>query len=372
MATRERMARKAGAGKGAAKAAQGDGPRREIVTVSDVARHAGVSPMTVSRVVNGERCVREETREAVLSSVRALKYSPNPAARSLASAQGLRIALLYGNPSASYIGEFLLGALDESGRKSAQLILKKWDAESEKGALDVVRNLVRTGVDGVILPPPLCEVAGIRTALKESDVAAVAVAPGRPLEDCSCVRVDDYRAAYDMTAHLLAQGHRRIGFIKGHPNQTASGERLHGFTQAMSDAGQAIDKTFVVQGYFTYVSGLNAGERLLTLKQRPSAIFASNDDMAAGAVSAAHKRGLDVPRDVSIVGFDDTSILAAVWPPLTTIRQPVAQMAELAVNILATEISARKRKGVAEKVDRVVPHRLVLRESVAAPNLTRA
>ena len=361
------MARKTSIGKGAVRAAQNGRRPREVVTVNDVARHAGVSPMTVSRVVNGERYVREETRKTVLASVRVLNYSPNPAARSLAGAQGLRIALLYGNPSASYLGEFLLGALDESGRKSAQLILEKCDVESEKGERSAVRNLVRSGVDGVILPPPLCEVASIRRALKENDVAAVAVAPGRPLDDCSCVRIDDYRAAYEMTAYLLAQGHRRIAFIKGHPNQTASGERLHGFSQAMTDAGLAIDKALVVQGYFTYVSGLDAGERLLTLKQRPSAIFASNDDMAAGAVSAAHKRGLDVPRDISIVGFDDTSILAAVWPPLTTIRQPVAQMAELAVNILAAEIRMRKRKGIAETVDRIVPHSLVQRESVAAP-----
>jgi LacI family transcriptional regulator len=362
------MARKASIGK-SARAAQGAGRRaREVVTVNDVARHAGVSPMTVSRVVNGEKYVREETRKTVLASVRALNYSPNQAARSLAGAQGLRIALLYGNPSASYLGEFLLGALDESGRKSAQLILEKCDSESEKGERNAVRNLVRSGVDGVILPPPLCEVASIRAALKENEVAAVAVAPGRPLTDCSCVRIDDYRAAYEMTAYLLAQGHRRIAFIKGHPNQTASAERLHGFTQAMADARQPVEKSLIVQGYFTYVSGLEAGERLLALKQRPTAIFASNDDMAAGAVSAAHKRGLDVPRDISIVGFDDTSILAAVWPPLTTIRQPVAQMAEFAVNILAAEIRARKRKGVAEAVDRVVPHSLVLRESVAAPS----
>ena len=361
------MARKAGIGKGAARAAQGNGRRpREVVTVDDVARHAGVSPMTVSRVMNGEKYVRDETRKAVLASVRALNYSPNQAARSLAGAQGPRIALLYGNPSASYLGEFLLGALDESGRKSAQLILEKCDVESEKGERNAVRNLVRSGVDGVILPPPLCEVTSIRTALRENDVAMVAVAPGRPLKDCSCVRIDDYRAAHEMTAHLLEQGHRRIAFIKGHPNQTASAERWHGFSEAMAEAGLAVDKAFVVQGDFTYVSGLDAGERLLALKERPSAIFASNDDMAAGAVSAAHKRGLDVPRDISIVGFDDTSILAAVWPPLTTIRQPVAQMAELAVTILAAEIRARKRRGAAETIDRVVPHSLILRESVAA------
>jgi LacI family transcriptional regulator len=369
MAARKRMARKAEVGKGAARASRGAGRRaREVVTVNDVARHAGVSPMTVSRVVNGEKYVREETRRAVLASVRALNYSPNQAARSLAGAEGMRIGLLYGNPSAAYLGEFLLGALDESGRISAQLSLEKCDAESEKGERNAVRNLVKSGVDGVILPPPLCEVASIRAALKENDVAAVAVAPGRPLADCSCVRVDDYQAAYEMTSYLLSQGHRRIAFIKGHPNQTASAERLHGFETAMADAGQKIERALVVQGYFSYVSGLDAGERLLGRASRPTAIFASNDDMAAGAVSAAHKRGLDVPRDISIVGFDDTSILAAVWPPLTTIRQPVAQMAEIAVSLLAAEIRARKREEKPAVIDRVVAHSLVLRESVATTN----
>jgi len=341
---------------------------REAATIHDVAREAGVSPMTVSRVVNGERYVREETRKAVLAAVRTLNYAPNQAARSLAGAEGMKIGLLYGNPSAAYLGEFLLGALDESGRKSAQLILEKCVSEDPKTERAVVRKLVRSGADGVILPPPLCEHANVHALLREHGVPAVAVSPGLPLDHCTSVRIDDFKAAYEMTAHLLSMGHVNIAFIKGHPSLTASAERLRGFEAAMRDGGRKVQKAFVVQGYFDYRSGLEAAEKLLARANPPTAIFASNDDMAAGAVSAAHRRGLDVPNDVSVAGFDDTPILAAVWPAVTTIRQPVAQMAEIAVDLLFREMRVRKKTGApAPIVDRVVEHNLVRRDSVAPP-----
>ncbi|MBL8550090.1 MAG: LacI family DNA-binding transcriptional regulator [Hyphomonadaceae bacterium] len=352
-----------------ARRAQTNGRRaREVVTINDVARHVGVSPMTVSRVVNGEKYVREETRKAVMAAVRALNYAPNQAARSLAGAEGLRIGLLYGNPSAAYLGEFLLGALDQSGRKSAQLVLEKCDAADAKAERAIVRRLLAGGADGVILPPPLCEHANVHALLTEKNVPAVAVSPGLPLAHCACVRINDYKAAYELTTHLISYGHTRIAFIKGHPDQTASAERLRGFEDAMRDANLEIQKPLVVQGFFTFRSGLEGAEKLLARPKPPTAIFASNDDMAAGAISAAHRRGLDVPRDLSVVGFDDTPILAAVWPAVTTIRQPVAQMAEIAVDLLFRDVQGRKKTGHAPPpVDRVVEHSLVKRDSVARP-----
>ncbi|MBS0420457.1 MAG: LacI family DNA-binding transcriptional regulator [Proteobacteria bacterium] len=342
----------------------GPGSRRGT-TIHDVARKAGVSPMTVSRVVNGERNVRETTREVVLAAVKDLRYAPNPAARSLAGAQNVRIGLLYSNPSAAYLSEFLLGALDESSRKSAQLMLEKCEAAAGERA--AVRRLIEGGVSGVILPPPVCESQVILSELKKACVPTVAVATGRFRPDASCVRIDDFKAAYEMTRHLLTLGHRRIGFIKGHPNQTASGERWLGFESALREADVPIETPTIEQGFFSYRSGLEAAEKLLSAEPRPTAIFASNDDMAAAAVSVAHRRGLEVPRNLSVVGFDDTATATTVWPELTTIRQPIAEMAEAALDLLIRKIRKQRDGEILESVDRLVRHELVVRQSAAPP-----
>jgi LacI family transcriptional regulator len=340
---------------------------RRGTTIHDVARRAGVSPMTVSRVVNGERNVREATRAAVLAAVKELRYAPNPAARSLAGAQSLRIGLLYANPSAAYLSEFLLGALDESSRKSAQLLLEKCEVSSPSAERAAVRRLIDGSVAGVILPPPVCESHVILAELKKAAIPTVAVATGRFRSDASCVRIDDFKAAYEMTRYLLSLGHRRIGFIKGHPNQTASGERWLGFETALREAECKPQPPLIEQGFFSYRSGLEAAEKLLASEPRPTAIFASNDDMAAATVSVAHRRGLDVPRDLSVVGFDDTAIATTVWPELTTIRQPTAAMAEVALDLLIREIRKRRDGLPGAAVDHLVPHELIVRESAAAP-----
>jgi LacI family transcriptional regulator len=170
-----------------------------------------------------------------------------------------------------------------------------------------------------------------------------------------------------MTAHLIAAGHARIAFIIGQPTQTASQQRLEGFKAAMEEADLEIDPALVIQGYFSYKSGLEAAENLLARKRMPTAIFASNDDMAAAAISVAHRRQLDVPRDLSVVGFDDTPIATTVWPELTTVRQPIAAMAEAAINLLLHKIRRPKDRHANQAVDHLVPYELVKRDSVAAP-----
>ncbi len=343
---------------------------RGAVTIHDVAKRAGVSPMTVSRVVNGEKNVRETTRAAVMSAVRALNYSPNPAARSLAGAEGARIGLLYSNPSAAYMSEFLVGTLDESSRKSTQIMLEKCEITNAAAERVAVRKLIDGGVAGVILPPPLCESAEVLAELKDAGLPTVAVATGRFNAQASCVRINDFAAAYEMTSYLLSLGHTRIGFIKGHPNQTVSSERERGFEAAMREAGVRTDKSLIVQGYFSYRSGLDAAENLLTRKTIPTAIFASNDDMAAAVVSVAHRKGLEVPGDLSVVGFDDTSIAATVWPEITTIRQPIAAMAEIALDLVVRAIRQRKAGSEPVPVDHLVMHALVKRQSAAPPKVS--
>lgn len=335
------------------------------VTIDEVAALANVSPMTVSRVVNGYGKVRESTRERVTQAVRELGYTPNQAASSLAAAQDTRIALIYTNPSAAYLRELLVGALNGASRTAAQLVIDTWenfDAEQQRHA---ARALAKT-VAGAILPPPLCESKAIVSELVNAGVAVVAIASGRFSQEISSVRIDDFHASREITAHLIALGHTRIGYIKGNPNQTASARRYEGFQAAMSEAGLTLDSALVQQGYFTYRSGLDATEKLLGLRKPPTAIFASNDDMASAVISVAHRRGLDVPRDLSVVGFDDTSAATTVWPELTTIHQPIASMADSAIDILLRNIR-RKDRNTRVVVDHVLPHQLVSRDSVAPP-----
>ncbi|MEL1265439.1 LacI family DNA-binding transcriptional regulator [Pseudoxanthomonas putridarboris] len=346
-------------------------PRKSVrrkssgVTIDEVAALAGVSPMTVSRVVNGQGKVRDATRERVMRAVRELDYTPNMAASSLAAAQHTRIALIYTNPSGAYLRELLVGLLRVASRTAIQLVIDYWDdldAESERKA---ARALAKR-VDGVILPPPLCESRAAVTELVRAHIPVVAIASGRFSDDISCVRIDDFRAGKELAEHLIEQGHTRIGFIKGRPDLSASARRFQGFQAALDEAGIALDSTLVQQGDYTYRSGLKAAERLLAHRRPPSAIFASNDDMAAAAISVAHRRGLDVPRDLSVVGFDDTSAATTVWPELTTIHQPIASMANAAIDVLLRNIR-RKDRSTRVLMDHVVPHRLIARDSVAAP-----
>lgn len=338
---------------------------RSMVTISDVALRAGVSPMTVSRVVNEEPNVRHSTREAVTAAIRELNYAPNIAARSLAKAEAVRLGVIYSNPSAAFLSEFLVGVLDETQGEGAQVVLVRCE-DGEGAEMDAVRRLVEAGATGVVLPPPHSESEVVRAALARAGVAAAVVAAGRPPPDAICVRVDDRRAAYDMGVYLLELGHRRIGLIGGAPNQTSSGERLAGLRAALAEVGGA--RLVQAQGLFDYPSGLAAAEALLDSSDPPTAIFAANDDMAAAAVSVAHRRGLDVPRDLTVVGFDDTPTAVTLWPPLTTVRQPVRAMAARAVELLLRRL--RARGGAVEDgefADQVLPHALVERQSAAPP-----
>src|SRR5580698_249205 len=333
-----------------------------VVTIHDVARHAGVSPMTVSRVINAETNVREETRARVAASVAALRYAPNQAARSLASADATHIGVLYSNPSAAYLSEFLLGSLEQSSLSGCQLVIEQCEGvESEREA---IQRLVKGGVDGVILPAPLCDSQESLKGVEEAGLPAVLVASGRPAAGHSAVSINDFEASRAMTRHLLGLGHRRIGFINGHPNQTASGQRFRGYIEGMTEAGLSVGTDQVEQGYFTYRSGLEAAEKLLTA-WKPTAIFASNDDMAAATMAVAHRRGLDVPADLTVVGFDDTPLATTVWPALTTVRQPIADMAREAVRLLVEQIRGRRGRDVPQVVHRLVKFTLVKRDSSA-------
>lgn len=336
-------------------------------TIADVARAAQCSPMTVSRVINGEQNVRENTREQVLAAIEQLNYVPNRAARSLAGGAQLRVALLFDNPSASYLSEFLMGALEEASRRDIYLVVQSTETQSDHSAL--IRRLIEGGIGGFILPPPLCDDQSVLDEVRDAGAVAVAVGPGKATGTHGAVLIDEFQAAFDMTSHIIGLGHERIGFIIGNPEQVASGRRLQGYREAMEKAGLPIDESLIAQGQFTYRSGMVAAEKLLGAQRPPTAIFASNDDMAAATVAMAHRRHLDVPNDITVCGFDDTELASSIWPELTTIRQPIREMTAEAVSMiaLAHKRPGRPKDGTGEQL--ILPYTLVRRNSDAGPSL---
>ncbi|WP_395398032.1 LacI family DNA-binding transcriptional regulator [Novosphingobium sp. BL-8A] len=333
-------------------------------TIADVAALAGVSMMTVSRVINSEPKVRQTTRDAVNAAIAQLNYAPNRAARSLAGASQLRLGLLYSNPSEAFLSAFIVGSLEEAGRSDVQIIVQKVEDGEDLGL--AAERMVAGGIHGVILPPPLNEASEVLAILRKADMPTVAVSTATPHEGIATIMIDDRSAARELTAHLIDLGHRRIGFIAGHPDLSASGARREGYREALEEAGIAFDEALVAQGYFTYRSGLDAAEELLSLEDQPSAIFASNDDMAAATVAIAHRRGLDVPGDLTVCGFDDVALATTIWPELTTIHQPIVEMSRRAVELLVTLLRNKRKAEIGEQ--RIeIEYRLVRRQSDAAP-----
>ena len=341
--------------------------RNAAPTITDVAREADCSPMTVSRVINGEENVREDTKQKVHGAIAKLNYVPNRAARSLAAGSQLRIALLFDNPSASYLSEFLMGALEEASRRDIYLVVQS--CESAPEADSVIRKLLDGGIMGFILPPPLCDDQSVLDQIRAAGGIAVAVGPGRATGSHGAVLIDEFQAAYDMTKHIIGLGHERIGFISGNPEQVASGQRLEGYRSALSDAGLTIDESLIAQGLFTYRSGMVAAEQLLGAPQPPTAIFASNDDMAAATVAMAHRRHLDVPNDITVCGFDDTELASSIWPELTTIRQPIREMTTEAVAMIARVHKQKSRTTRIKGEQLTLAYQLIRRNSDAGPSL---
>ena len=318
------------------------------VRIEDVAEAANVSMKTVSRVLNNEPNVAAETRRRVEAAVQTLQYRPNPSARVLAGRRSYLIAMLYDNPSSNYLMEVELGVLDACQSQHYHLML----APLVYGAKDIVENVealvAQSRLDGVVLTPPITDDPALPYA---------SVSPKEAYRRIGVV-VDEEAAVAEMIVHLASLGHARIAHIKGHPAHGASGWRLAGYRAGLERAGLAYDDSLVVDGEFSYDSGFAATNALLDLAAPPTAIFAANDDMAAGAICAICERGLSVPKDVSVCGFDDTPIARHIYPTLTTVRQPTREMGRIAGQELLKAIRDREAGGIVE-----VPYALQFRRS---------
>ena len=321
--------------------------------------------MTVSRVVNNSPLVSAAMREKVLDAIERLGYVPNLAARSLAGGKQMRLALLHDNPSATWLSEVLVACLKQASRNDAQLLVEHCE---DRSAIDgLVQHLSSHRIDGVILPPPMCDDASLLIALENAGIDKVQLAAGTPVASADAVGIDEHAAALAMTRHLLSRGHRRIGFVVGNAGHSASPLRQKGYEDAIREAGVLAEPDLIAAGDFSYRSGLDAANALLARPNRPTAIFASNDDMAAAVIAAAHQRGLDVPKELSVCGFDDTAMATMIWPRLTTIHQPIAEIADTATQLLISAVRARATGEARQPQHKQLPFTLICRESDASP-----
>lgn len=331
------------------------------VTIDDVARAAGVSMKTVSRVVNREPGVREATRERVMAVISKMDYRPNQSARSLAGNRSYLIGLLFDTTMAkqSYVLSVQQGILARCRQAGYELMIHPCNYQEKRFEEDLRAIVKHTRVDGLILIPPLSDLPLVGNTLAESGVPYVSISPAQPRDGHPSVKTDDHRAARQLTEHLIRLGHRDIAFIAGDPDHHAVAQRLQGFREAMREAGIRLTRGSVAQGYNTFESGLGCTRSLLARKSRPTAIFAANDDMAAGAIRVAHEEGLSIPGDISIAGFDDSPVARQLWPALTTVRQPVRSMSEAAAGLLLDQLNARN----VTVIEIAMSTELVLRDS---------
>lgn len=329
--------------------------------IEDVAAAAGVSMKTVSRVLNNEPNVREEMRQRVMRAVEKLQYRPNLSARSLAGQRSYVVALVYNNPSRNYLMEIQNGMLEACRDNHYNLVLAPVGTQKQRKTDDLKVVFEHFAPDGVVLIPPLTDDSAVLDFLEEHEVPFACIAPKRPQGRIG-VMMDETAAVLELMAELIAQGHRRIGHIKGPPAHGACQWRFKGYQDALRKAGIAFDAGLVVQGAFSFESGIEAGNQLLDLATPPTAIFAANDDMAAGVIRAACRRGLVVPDDVSVCGFDDTPIARHIYPALTTVRQPTSEMGRLATLELLANMRSRNAGTMVQ-----VEHEVLFRESTQSP-----
>ncbi|ATC32549.1 LacI family DNA-binding transcriptional regulator [Caulobacter vibrioides] len=345
------------------------------VTIYDVAAKAGVSIKTVSRVMNNEPNVRPVMRERVLAAAGELGYSPNLSARSLAGSRSFVIAVFVdaaltidhwqSERGADYLSRIQLGATLVCRDAGYHLLIELIDHEGPQVRQEVAALLAALKPDGVILTPPSSDNAVVLELLNKARTPYVRVGPERAEGLGPRVHMDDVAAAREMTDHLIGLGHQRIGFIVGEPRYGASQARRDGYLEAMRAKGLSVPDAWVRQGDFTFQSGLEQAKALLALPERPTAIFASNDDMALGCIAAIAEAGLMTPGDVSVAGFDDSPSARFSRPQLTTVRQPVAEMSSVAAKLLIEQ--SRGGAPAERPVDELLPFSLIHRASTAPP-----
>jgi LacI family transcriptional regulator len=312
------------------------------VTINDIARIANVSKKTVSRIINQSPFVKPKTRDHVQAIIKELGFVPDPQARALALRKSFLIGLVYDNPSPQYVVSMQRGILDAFEGTDFQLVLRPCD-RNEPDYLTRIETFIKQHKPfGLILPPSVSEDVAIAKMMRDQNVDYVRIASVEIDDPTHSIRTSDFEGGAQAARHLTALGHRRIAHIHGPLTFRSTHERRRGFEQGLAEAGLVLEPELAIEGAYTFDSGVIAGAALLQGTTPPTAIFAGNDEMATGAYVALRKAGLNLPQDMSVVGYDDTPIAGRLWPALTTVRLPIRDMGKAAAQLLIDVSQGKK------------------------------
>lgn len=335
-----------------------------MATISEVAERAGVSVKTVSRVLNNYAHISAKTREKVEAAMSALDYQPSAIARQMRLGANPSIGMLYSDPQSGYQARLNYHVLKACADVQRYLVVELFDEDHEDWCQQVGNFLDRTKVTNLILVPPMCDADDIRAMLTKRDIRAVLISPSRQTPDFPSISMDDRSAAEEAVKFLVSLGHKRIGHISGHPDHIATLHRRRGYEEALRKAGLSGGNDRLIEaGLFDFEAAMNGAERLLGRDDRPTAIFAANDEMAAAVLMAATRLGLRVPDDLAIIGHDDTAIAQIISPKLTTIAQPFELIAKTALDFLGDGSRNGHTRAIKHKI---LPHKLIKRHSTAS------
>ena len=330
-----------------------------MANITDVAKKAGVSIATVSRVINGNSNVRENTKAIVLQAIRELNFTPNINAQGLQKKITKTIGLIFPDASSYYFAEIIRGISSRLRKEGYHIIVAS--SHDEEDEVKTLISLLRSGrVDGMILMMPSIQNVNVfKNSLTHTPV--VYLSTGINTSQSTTVVLDNYQGAKDITEHLIEHGHQRIGFIHGAPHNYDSQQRYKGYVDALKDHNLESSILIESHGNFTEASGFKSAMELLNQKPRPTAIFAANDAMAIGTIEAAKRMSLKIPGDVAVVGFDDISTAQYIDPTLTTVKVPVYKVGQIVGRSLFNQLKDGKKNYIEEKI--VIPLKLSIRKS---------
>lgn len=334
-------------------------------TINDIARLANVSKKTVSRVINESPFVREETRARIAEIIKRVGFTPDPQARALAFRRSFLVGLIYDNPNAPYVINFQEGALGALRKIGYELVVHPCDRRSEEFLSDIRRFVTRQKLDGVVLLPPVSENNHLADILRQLDCPYIRVIAAALDDPKNLIMSMDRQSAAEVAEHLATLGHKRIGMIIGPRTYRSAIERLEGFSNALAERGLTLKPEYIAEGAYTFESGAACAEQLLARSPPPTAIFAGNDETAAGVYRTAYLRGVKIPEELTVIGFDDSPLASRLCPSLTTMRQPIRDMGRMAAEKLTAKIAGITH-GASITATTVLPH-LVVRESSGRP-----
>ncbi|MCZ0703234.1 LacI family transcriptional regulator [Natronobacillus azotifigens] len=327
------------------------------ITIYDVAREANVSMATVSRVVNGNPNVKPVTRKKVLETIERLGYRPNAVARGLASKKTTTVGVIIPDISSIFFSELARGIDDIANMYKYNIILSNSDQNIDR-EIKLINTMLEKQVDGIVFMGGKITEEHVKE-FKTSPVPVALAATVDPTQSIPSVNIDYEQAAFEATKLLIENGNNQPAFIFGVEETAANELKYKGYERALKEANQTINHDLIIKGDYTYASGIEAVEQLLTLEPRPTSIFVASDEMALGVIHAIQDKGLRVPEDIEVFGFDNTRLATMVRPTLSTIVQPMYDIGAVAMRLLTKYMN----KEEVSEANVILPHQIIERNS---------